>query len=174
MISSRVALAVGAAALLVATTASCNSDPKAGGTPSRSAASTASTAASPAPSSPAANSAPPHSSAPSAAGGSGSPCPQLPIPDGVTVKDRNHTDVNGVACVQYRIDLTVSSPKAAYDSAIAKAKDAGYEIGNAGREPAGDWSFEAKDYHGSLPYGIITYLFYDDHTGAINAEIHHN
>ncbi|HEU5028868.1 MAG TPA: hypothetical protein VFV01_28425 [Spirillospora sp.] len=91
----------------------------------------------------------------------------------MTIKGRSHDDFNGVSCVQYRIELTASSPKAAYDSALAKARAAGYEIGDAGREPSA-WAFEAGDHGGSLPYSTIAYLFNDDHTGTIMAEIHHH
>jgi hypothetical protein len=182
VISARLALAFGAAALLMAT-ASCDSKDgaKADGTPPQS--STASPASpststtssslqgSPRPSAPAANGAPTRNSAPPSAE-SGS-CPEVPIPDGVMVKGRNHDDFNGVACLQYRIEFTAPNPKAAYDSALAKAKAAGYEIEDAGREPA-DWSFEAGDHDGALPYSNITYLFNDDHTGTIMAEIHHH
>ncbi|MDL4814431.1 hypothetical protein [Actinomadura opuntiae] len=160
VISSRVAVAVGVAALLTAT-ASCNSKdtPTTGGA-----------AASPTRSS--LQGSPHPSTSPTSSGGTGTSCPDVPTPDGVTVKDRSRNDLNGVNCLQYTINLTTPTPKAAYDSALAKAKTTGYEIEDAGKEPFA-WTFEAHDPNGDLPYSIITYVFNDDHSATILAELHH-
>ncbi|GAA2153841.1 hypothetical protein [Actinomadura napierensis] len=145
----RLALALGAAALVMATS-SCNSDDaKAGGSTGK--ATTGATTL-PAPSK------------------SGSQCPtdKIPLPDGATLKNKIES---AEGCLTYTINMTVTDQRGSYENAMAKVKAAGYEIKDPGREPT-NWSFEAVRNEAS-PWSVITYVFADDHSVQILAELRH-